>query len=104
MIYFLIIVYMALLPATIILALIKILDVVYELKQEETTEKPEEKESSIQKRRTHKKIALSNYGSSFSKRTNNTYDYSEYKNQKGLYEPVQPHRGIKLSENHEKEE
>lgn len=99
MIYFLIILYMFLIPATIIFCLIKIIDIL-ELKQKQE-EKP--KESSIQKRRTHKKIALSDYGNSFSKRTN-TYDYSEYKNKKGLYEPVQPHRGIKLSENHEKEE
>lgn len=101
MIYFLIILYMFLIPATIIFCLIKIIDIL-ELKQKQE-EKPKEKESSIQKRRTHKKIALSDYGNSFSKRTN-TYDYSEYKNKKGLYEPVQPHRGIKLSENHEKEE
>lgn len=101
MIYFLIILYMFLIPATIIFCLIKIIDIL-ELKQEQE-EKPKEKESAIQKRRTHKKIALSDYGNSFSKRTN-TYDYSEYKNKKGLYEPVQPHRGIKLSENHEKEE
>ena len=99
MIYFLIILYMFLIPATIIFCLIKIIDIL-ESKQEQE-EKP--KKSSIQKRRTHKKIALSDYGNSFSKRTN-TYDYSEYKNTKGLYEPVQPHRGIKLSENHEKEE
>ena len=92
---------MFLIPATIIFCLIKIIDIL-ELKQKQE-EKPKEKESSIQKRRTHKKIALSDYGNSFSKRTN-TYDYSEYKNKKGLYEPVQPHRGIKLSENHEKEE
>lgn len=102
MIYFLIIVYMILLPATVIYCLIKILDILCELKKEQE-EKPKEKESSIQKRRTHKKIALSDYGNSFNKRTN-TYDYSEYRNQKGLYEPVQPHKGIKLSENHEKEE
>lgn len=99
MIYFLIILYMFLIPATIIFCLIKIIDIL-ELKQKQE-EKP--KESSIQKRRTHKKIALSDYGNSFNKRTN-TYDYSEYKNKKGLYEPVQPHRGIKLSENHKKEE
>lgn len=99
MIYFLIILYMFLIPATIIFCLIKIIDIL-ELKQKQE-EKP--KESSIQKRRTHKKIALSDYGNSFNKRIN-TYDYSEYKNQKGLYEPVQPHRGIKLSENHKKEE
>lgn len=103
MIYFLIILYMFLIPATVIFSLMKIIDILCELKQEQE-EKPKEKESSIQKRRTHKKIALSDYGNSFSKRTNNTYDYSEYKNKKGLYEPVQPHRGIKLSENHEKEE
>ena len=102
MIYFLIILYMFLIPATVIFCLMKIIDILYELKQEQE-EKPKEKESSIQKRRTHKKIALSDYGNSFSKRTN-TYDYSEYKNKKGLYEPVQPHRGIKLSGNHEKEE
>lgn len=100
MIYFLIILYMFLIPATVIFSLMKIIDILCDLKQEQE-EKP--KESSIQKRRTHKKIALSDYGNSFSKRTN-TYDYSEYKNKKGLYEPVQPHRGIKLSENHEKEE
>ena len=100
MIYFLIIVYMFLLPATVIFSLVKIIDILCELKQEQE-KKP--KESSIQKRRAHKKIALSDYGNSFSKRIN-TYDYSEYKNQKGLYEPVQPHRGIKLSENHKKEE
>lgn len=99
MIYFLIILYMFLIPATVIFSLMKIIDIL-ELKQKQE-EKP--KESSIQKRRTHKKIALSDYGNSFSKRTN-TYDYSEYKNKKGLYEPVQPHRGIKLSENHKKEE
>ena len=101
MIYFLIIVYMFLIPATVIFCLMKIIDILCELKQEQM-EKP--KESSIQKRRTHKKIALSDYGNSFNKRINNTYDYSEYKNTKGLYEPVQPHRGIKLSENHAKEE
>lgn len=99
MIYFLIILYMFLIPATVIFSLMKIIDIL-ELKQKQE-EKP--KESSIQKRRTHKKIALSDYGNSFNKRIN-TYDYSEYKNQKGLYEPVQPHRGIKLSENHKKEE
>lgn len=99
MIYFLIILYMFLIPATVIFSLMKIIDIL-ELKQKQE-EKP--KESSIQKRRTHKKIALSDYGNSFNKRTN-TYDYSEYKNKKGLYEPVQPHRGIKLSENHKKEE
>lgn len=100
MIYFLIIVYMFLLPITVILCLIKILDMIYELKKEQI-EAP--KESSIQKRRTHRRIAPSDYGNSFNKRVK-TYDYSEYKNKKGLYEPVQPHRGIKLSENHEKEE
>ena len=99
MIYFLIILYMFLIPATVIFSLMKIIDIL-ELKQKQE-EKP--KESSIQKRRAHKKIALSDYGNSFNKRTN-TYDYSEYKNKKGLYEPVQPHRGIKLSENHKKEE
>lgn len=100
MIYLLIIVYMFLIPITVILCLIKIIDMICELKKKQIEKN---KESSIQKRRTHKRIAPSDYGNSFSKRAK-TYDYSEYKNKKGLYEPVQPHRGIKLSENHEKED
>lgn len=95
MIYFFIIVYMFLLPVTVIYCLIKILDIVEDLRRQiDYTE--QKAETNIQKRRTHKRIAISDYGNVFSKR-NTTYDYSEYKNQNGLYEPVKPHKGIKLS-------
>lgn len=102
MIYFFIIVYMFLLPVTVIYCLIKILDIVEDLRKQ--TDYIEQKsETNIQKRRTHKKIAISDYGNVFSKR-NTTYDYSEYKNQKGLYEPVKPHKGIKLSNKEDEKE
>lgn len=100
MIYFLIIVYMFLLPVTVIYCLLKILDIVENLERQisETNLSKNNSETNIRKRRTHKKIAISDYGNAFSKR-NTVYDYSEYKNQKGLYEPVKPKKGIKLSNN-----
>lgn len=86
MVYFLIAVYMILIPITIIIMLYKILDKLEKManiKQIET------------KRRTHPGIGKSNYNSILTSRKS-IPGYDKYKNKNGLYEPVTPNNGIRI--------
>lgn len=96
MLYILILIYMIIFPATVILMLMKILDIVEELSNNEKTRT---NNKSILSKRQHTNIGSSNYSSVFNKRNTIKYNYDEYKNNKGLYEPVTPHKpGVKINE------
>lgn len=93
MIYFGIIVYMFLLPVTLIAMLWKILDTVENLRNEI---KQEEKEES-KRTRKHLSIGQSDFDNAFGGRK----AYSMFKNQNGLYEPVTPSKGIEIKKKEE---
>ena len=88
---FLIIIYMFILPTTLILFLWKILNKVEELKDLIEVQKE------TKKIRTHKPIEKSNFDNAFGGRK----AYEIYKNKNGLYEPVTPSKGIKLEKKEE---
>lgn len=87
---FIIVVYMLLLPITLIAFLWKILDKIDEL--QETTKKQE-----IVSKRTHPVMQKSNYDNAFGGRK----AYDIYKNKDGLYEPITPSKGIRLEKKKE---
>ena len=92
MLYVLIVAYMIILPLTLILLLVKILDIVEDISKNKFT-KTENK--SVLARRKHTNIGPSNYSNVFNKR--NAYNYDKYKNNEGLYQPVTPHKpGVKI--------
>ena len=84
MIYLFMVIYMIILPILYITLLYKILNKLDKIKNENV------KESKIT--RTHPTIEKSNYNNAFGGRK----AYEIYKNKDGLYEPVQPSRGIKI--------
>lgn len=84
-----IIVYMFLLPITLIAFLWKILDQIEDLK--------ETKKQEIVTKRTHPTMQKSNYDNAFGGRK----AYEIYKNKDGLYEPITPSKGIKLEKKEE---
>lgn len=86
MIYLLILIYLILLPGTMIVMLYKIINKLDKMK---TIEKQTQTKS-VLKRRKHTNIKASSYNNVFAGR------YDEYKNNKGLYEPQTPHKGVKL--------
>lgn len=86
MIYLLILIYMILLPATILVMLYNIINELDKIK----TEPKQTQIKSVLKRRKHTNIKASNYANTFNKR------YEDYTNNKGLYEPQTPHRGVKI--------
>lgn len=93
MLYVLIFVYMIMFPAAVILMLMKILDIVEDISKN----KDINNNKSILAQRKHTNIGSSNYSSVFSKRNTVKYNYDDYKNTKGLYEPVTPHKpGVKI--------
>lgn len=87
MIYFLIIVYMLLLPITLIAMLWKILD--------KLDKEPQQPVQSQMQRRTHPAVGRTSYTSPLIGRKN-TSAYDKYKNKDGLYEPVMPKNGIEI--------
>lgn len=91
MIYLFILVYLILVPGTMLVMLYQIINKLEEIKKEpkQTTTK------SVLSRRKHKNIKASNYDNVFSSR-NKTKAYEDYKTNKGLYEPVTPHKGVKI--------
>lgn len=93
MIYFIIIVYMLLLPVTIIAMLWKILDTVEKLRKENRQEENEE----AKRKRKHLSVGQSDFDNAFGGRK----AYSMFKNQNGLYEPVIPSRGIEIKKKEE---
>lgn len=98
LLFILIAIYMIMFPATVILMLMKILDIVEEISKSRDINN----NKSILAQRKHTNIGSSNYSSVFSKRNPVKYNYDEYKNTKGLYEPVTPHKpGVKI---HKKED
>ena len=85
---------MVIFPATVIIMLMKILDIVEEINKNGNT-KIDSK--SVLSKRKHVNIGSSNYGNVFNKRNSVKYNYDKYKNNKGLYEPVTPHKpGVKI--------
>jgi len=90
MIYFFIIIYMLLLPITIITFLWTILDKVENLKSEPAKEE-------VKIHRKHLSIGQSDFDNAFGGRK----AYSMFKNQNGLYEPVTPSKGIPLKKEEE---
>ena len=88
---FLMIIYMFILPTTLIVFLWKILNTVEDIK--ETIELQKE----TRKVRTHKPIEKSNFDNAFGGRK----AYEIYKNTNGLYEPVTPSKGIKIEKKEE---
>lgn len=96
--FILILIYMIMFPLTVILMLMKILDIVEEMNKN----KDINNNKSVLAKRKHTNIGSSNYNSVFNKRDNVKYNYDDYKNTKGLYEPVTPHKpGVKV---HKKED
>lgn len=91
MIYLLILVYMILVPGTMLIMLYQIINKLEEIKKEE----PRKANKSILSKRTHTNIKASNYKNVFSSRNNNKA-YEDYKTNKGLYEPVTPHKGVTI--------
>lgn len=87
MIYFLILIYMVLLPITLIAMLWKILGKLDKPFQEPTQNK-------IQ-RKTHPSVGKVSYASPLAGRRN-TSAYDKYKNKDGLYEPVMPKNGVEI--------
>ena len=85
MIYLLILVYMILLPGIMLIMLYKIINELEEIKKE-----PKQTIKSVLSRRKHTNIKASNYSNVFAGR------YDEYKNNKGLYEPQTPYKGVKI--------
>lgn len=99
LLFILILIYMIMFPATVILMLMKILDIVEDMSKNKNTNKDSK---TILSKRKHTNIGSSNYNNVFSKRNGVKYNYDEYKNTKGLYEPVTPHKpGVKI---HKKED
>ena len=92
MIYLLILIYMLLLPGTILIMLCKIINELEEIKKETK----QEKAKSILSKRKHTNIKASDYSSVFTSRNKTSKAYEEYKTNKGLYEPVTPHKGVKI--------
>lgn len=94
MLYLFILIYLILIPATMLIMLYKIINKLEEIKKEtkQTTIK------SVLSRRKHKNIKPSDYSSVFTKRNKYEEDkYGEYRNNKGLYEPQTPRKsGVKL--------
>lgn len=91
MIYLFILIYLILVPGTMLVMLYQIINKLEEIKKEpkQTTTK------SVLSRRKHKNIKASNYDNVYSSR-NKTKAYEDYTTNKGLYEPVTPHKGVKI--------
>ncbi len=84
MIYILILVYLIILPITILTMLYKIL---YQLENKNNVQ--EQKMSVIARRNRHNNIQTNDYNNVFNNRT----EYQDYQNKKGLYEPIlKPHK------------
>lgn len=97
--FILILIYMIMFPITVILMLMKILDIVEDVSKSKNTNKDNK---TILAKRKHTNIGSSNYNNVFNKRSEVKYNYDDYKNNKGLYEPVTPHKpGVKI---HKKED
>lgn len=96
MIYAFIIIYMLLFPVTVLLLLLKILDLVEKLKNENKNT-IEEKETKTQTTRKHYTIGQSKFDNAFGGRK----AYEIYKNTNGLYEPITPSRGIPIKKKEE---
>ena len=92
--YLLIVVYILLLPITIIAFLWKILDTVEKIKEERQQQPVEPVKKEIRK---HTSIEKSNFNNAFGGRKT----YEIFKNTNGLYEPVTPSKGIELKKKEE---
>lgn len=92
MIYLFILIYLILVPGTILIMLYQIINKLEEIKKEpkQTSTK------SILSKRKHTNIKASNYGNVFSSRNKTNKAYEDYTTNKGLYEPVTPHKGVKI--------
>lgn len=99
MIYVLISLYLILFPFSVLALLIEILSKLSNEKKQQVINTPDRAQ------RKHSNIKRTDYTNVFSRRGEPIikYKYDEYKNQRGLYEPVIPTKGIKLS-NKDKEE
>ena len=90
---------MIMFPLTVILMLMKILDIVEDISKNKDISN---NNKSVLIKRKHMNIGSNNYNSVFNKRNSIKYNYDNYKNNKGLYEPVTPHKpGVKI---HKKED
>lgn len=92
MIYLFILIYLILVPGTMLIMLYQIINKLEEIKKEpkQTTTK------SVLSKRKHTNIKASNYDSVFSSRNKTNKAYKDYTTNKGLYEPVTPHKGVKI--------
>lgn len=92
MIYLFILIYLILVPGTMLIMLYQIINKLEEIKKEpkQTTTK------SVLSKRKHTNIKASNYDNVFSSRSKTNKAYEDYTTNKGLYEPVTPHKGVKI--------
>lgn len=91
MIYLLIVIYMLLLPTTILAMLYTIITMLEKM-QEEQEEQTKTGNKSVLSKRRHTNIKKSDYANVF----NNRNKYKDYETNKGLYEPVTPHKGVAI--------
>ena len=93
MIYLFFIIYFIILPTVILIALYKIADKLENIKGENKNNN-----QSVLAKRKHTSIKPSNYNNVFANRKS----YKEYENEKGLYEPITPHKpGVKIKKKEE---
>lgn len=99
MLLLLILIYLIILPGTILAMLYAIINKLETLIEKK--EQPEPKHKSVLKKRTHTNIGRSNYNNVFNKR-NDIQGYKKYTTDEGLYQPVMPHKpGINISKKEE---
>lgn len=90
MIYLLIVIYMLLLPITILAMLYTIITMLEKMQEQQEETKTGNK--SVLSKRRHTNIKKSDYANVF----NNRNKYKDYETNKGLYEPVTPHKGVAI--------
>ena len=90
MIYLLIVIYMLLLPITILAMLYTIITMLEKMQEQQEETKTSNK--SVLSKRRHTNIKKSDYANVF----NNRNKYKDYETNKGLYEPVTPHKGVAI--------
>lgn len=91
MIYLLIVIYMLLLPITILAMLYTIITMLEKM-QDRQEEQTKTGNKSVLSKRRHTNIKKSDYANVF----NNRNKYKDYETNKGLYEPVTPHKGVAI--------
>lgn len=89
MIYYIILLYTIIFPIILSVMLYKIIKILKKIVKKDDNKK----NKSVMSKRTHTNIGKNDYSKVFNVRKN---AYEDYKTNKGLYEPVTPHKGVKL--------